>query len=354
VRSSVRKVFLCEVEVAEGLESIALDELKQCCGARMWMEAGRHTMTSLGRLRFSYAGNLGALLALRTVHNAYLAQAFPVPRPRALLGDANLSVLRAGIDEVMGLWPPGTFATLRFSAAGAESVVMQRLCALLSSTTGLPVVTAEGDLEVRVRRTSDGAGGWEVLIRLSPRPLSARAWRVCNMPGAVHAPTARAMVLLSRPQPHDVFLNLACGSGTLLVERVDAAPAHRVIGCDTSPAARACASRNIAASKLSGGTEVYPWDARALPLPEHSVDALCCSLPYGHRVGSHEQNVQLYPMLLREAARVARCGARLVLLTQEVQLLSHAVPQDVVWEVEQSTRVWQGGLYPALVVLHRR
>jgi 23S rRNA G2445 N2-methylase RlmL len=230
---------------------------------------------------------------------------------------------------------------------------MQRLSAVLAVSTGLPVVTTEGDLEVRVRSTSSGLGGWEVLIRLSPRPLSARPWRICNMPGAVHAPIAHAMVLLSRPQPDEMFLNLACGSGTLLIERLDAAPARRVIGCDTSPAARACAARNIAAGSHSGAIEIYAWDARALPLPEQSVDALCCALPYGHRVGSHAQNVQLYPLLLQEAARVARCGARLVLLTQEVQLLSQAISQTAVWGVEQSIRVRQGGLYPQLVVLQR-
>jgi 23S rRNA G2445 N2-methylase RlmL len=337
------------VEVAEGLEAIALDELKRRLGTLMWMDTGQHSVTSTGRLRFVYAGNLAALIALRTVHNVYLVYAFPVARPRALLGDAHLAAVRAGLDEVTGLWPPGTFATLRFSAAGAESGVMQRLCALLAG--GMPVVKTEGDLEVRVRGTR--GGGWEVLIRLSPRPLSTREWRVCNMPGAVQAPIAHAMVLLSRPQAGDVFLNLACGSGTLLMERIDAGPARRVIGCDTSPAARACAARNRAAGGHST-IEIYAWDARDLPLPGQSVDALCCSLPYGHRVGSHEQNVQLYPLLLQEAARVARCGARLVLLTQEIELLAQALSQDSVWDVEQSIRVWQGGLYPQLVVLHRR
>jgi tRNA (guanine6-N2)-methyltransferase len=352
VQHSIRTAFLCEVEVAEGLESIALDELKRRLGARIGMDPGQHSVTSVGRLRFAYAGDLAALLGLRTVHNAYLVYSFPAPRPRALLGDANLSVLRDGIETVTRLWPPGTFTTFRFSAAGAESAVMQRLCAVLAGSTGLPV-TAEGDLEVRVRGTSSGVGGWEALIRLSPRPLGTRGWRVCNMPGAVHAPIAQAMVLLSRPQSDDVFLNLACGSGTLLLERRDAAPARRVIGCDTSPAARACAARNIAAGGVGGAIDVHAWDARAVPLPGQSIDALCCALPYGHRVGTHAQNVQLYPLLLQEAARVARCGARLVLLTQEVQLLAQAISQTAVWGVDQSIRVRQGGLYPLVMVLQR-
>ena len=41
--------------------------------------------------------------------------------------------------------------------------------------------------------------GWEALVRLTPRPLSARPWRVCNLPGALDATAAHAMARLSAP-----------------------------------------------------------------------------------------------------------------------------------------------------------
>ena len=131
-------------------------------------------------------------------------------------------------------------------------------------------------------------------------------------------------------------------------------PRLRVIGCDISRAARACADRNIAAGGYAGVIELYPWDARAMPLPDRSVDALCCSLPYGHRVGSHAANVSLYPALLREAGRVARGGAHLVLLTQELHLLADALAHDRSWRVLWHSRVRLGGLYPQIVAAQRR
>jgi 23S rRNA G2445 N2-methylase RlmL len=71
------------------------------------------------------------------------------------------------------------FATLELAAAGAESAVMQRIATTLAERLKLRVVPSEGDLQVRVRPSQTG---WDVLLRLTPRPLGTRAWRVCTLP----------------------------------------------------------------------------------------------------------------------------------------------------------------------------
>jgi len=71
-------------------------------------------------------------------------------------------------------------------------------------------------------------------------------------------------------------------------------------------------------------------------------------------VGSHEHNVELYPELLAEAARVAKPGARCVLITHEVRLMEALMSESPVWDVEQVLRVALGGLYPRLFVLVRK
>ncbi len=350
-----RITFLCEAEVVEGLEGIARDELRWRLGDRAAIRAVS-SRAGTATIRFDYAGDLRAPLTLRGVLAVYLARHFPVPRPRALLGDEHLRALLALIATVRGLHPPGAFATLHLSAAGADSAVLTRLKGELAGRTGLRVVSAadEGDLALRLRRPPGGGEGWEVLARLSPRPLAARRWRVCNLEGALNATVAHAMAVLTRPDPRDRFLNLACGSGTLLIERLDHAPARRAIGCDTDPAALDCAHANAAAAGRDAEVELVPWDARAIPLPDASVDVLCADLPFGNLVGSHEDNLALYPAVLAEAARVARAAAPFVLITHEVRLMEALLARSPDWAVEEARRVFLAGLHPRIFVLRRR
>ena len=42
------------------------------------------------------------------------------------------------------------------------------------------------------------------------------------------------------------------------------------------------------------------------PLASRSADRLYADMPFGHHIGSHENNERLYPAILREAARLAR------------------------------------------------
>jgi SAM-dependent methyltransferase len=341
----------CEVDVAEGLGEIARDEAARLLGARAGAIVLEQPRAAPAVLRLHYSGDPRALLRLRTALAAFVALRFPIPRPKALLSNEHLPRLAGLIDEVITLHPPGAFATLELGAAGSDSSVMRRIAAELAGRAGLEVADERGDVFVRLR-PARGAEGWEALVRISPRPLATRSWRVCSREGALNGSVAHAMALLTRPDARDVFLNLACGSGTLLVERLIAAPARRAIGCDTSDEALACARSNLLAAGQTAA-ELHGWDARALPLPDAGVTSLAADLPFGHLVGSHAQNVALYPAILREAARVAAPGAPFALITHEVRLAEEILAQLPAWRVEQVLRITLGGLHPRIFLLRR-
>jgi len=336
-----------EVVVPTGLELLARDELRRL-GRAVQLDAA----SPPGVIGLAYSGDLRRLLDLRLATSLYLVRQMAVPRPRALLGDEHLRRVLADCTTVLALHRPGSFQTLFLSAAGADSAVLGRLKAELAERLGLTLGAEDGDLVLRLRRGPAGMG-WELLVRLAPRPLATRPWRVCNLEGALNGPVAQAMVLLSRPRPADVYLNIGCGSATLLIERLLSGPARRAIGCDTSAAALACARANLGAAGLSGRAELQPWDATALPLPTATVDVITGDLPFGHLVGSHAQNLALYPALLAEAARVARPGARCVLLSHEVRLMERLLAGMPAWLVTQVLRVDLGRLVPRIFVLQR-
>jgi tRNA (guanine6-N2)-methyltransferase len=335
----VRSVWQVECEALPGLEDLLGREIERRLG----------TARSLG---FRFSGPLAELLQLRIAHAVYLVVAVRGARPTAMLGHANLRRLLAAIDAARALHAPGAFRSFRFSAAGSDSSTFRRLAAALEEATSLPQEAEAGDLLLRVRR---GPDGWETLVRLSPRPLSARDWRVRNLPGALNAGIAAAMVELTGPRPGDRFANLACGSGTLLAERLLRCRAEEALGYEIEAAPLEAARANLAAASIGRQAVLVRADVTSLPRRDSSLDAMVVDLPYGDLMGSHAANAALYRPLLVEAARVAAAGARLVVITEEVRLLESCLAEPgSPWSVERRLRVLQGGHQPLVVLLRRR
>lgn len=334
-------------EVVEGLEEVAHVELADL-GARA-------IARTQGGLRFSYRGKQTRLFSLTTVQAVSLALRFDVPRPKALLGDAHFRRLQVAVGSVSR---KERFDGFRFAAAGAESSVFQRLAAALSAATGLPYRPEDGELLLRVRPDRQ-RGGWEVLVRLTPRPLSTRPWRVCNRPGGLNATVAAAMNDLVCSGRTDRYLNLMCGSGTLLAERALSGPAERLVGVDIDAEAIGCARANLRAAGVLERCETMVADVAQLASPDDatfpaaSFDVLVADAPWGDAVGRHVDNVALYPALLAAGARLAAPGAGFALLSHEVRLTRRLVAESGWWRVERTLQVAHGGHHPLLTVLRR-
>jgi 23S rRNA G2445 N2-methylase RlmL len=144
---------------------------------------------------------------------------------------------------------------------------------------------------------------------------------VCDFPGALNATAAHAMARLTRPVADETFVNIACGSGTLLVERLalGATPLGGAFGYDVEPSVLDCAQANLDASGYRPRLELR--DARALPQSDGSVRSVVADLPYAMLLGSAESNAELYPALVGEATRILQRGGRLVLVTTQTRLL---------------------------------
>ncbi len=336
-----------ELEVTEGLEPLSRQEVIDRLGV-----APRAIMQGRGWLRFPAAAEAGLVTDLRLAESAFLVLGFDVPRPRALLGDAHFRRLQTNVMNIISNFRPRA-SSFYVAAAGAESSVMLRLRAELGRALGLADGIDEGDVQLRLLRARESEG-WDVLIRLTPRPLAARSWRVCSFPGALNATVARAIALLTRPREDDVFVNLLSGSGSILIERRLAAPAGQTIGIELAAERVVCAERNLAAAGLGNSVTLMQADATNLPMNDRTASALAADLPFGQKVGRHDDNLSLYPAVLTEAARVARPGARFALITHEVRLIERLLREQRWWDTEQDFRVTLRGLHPRLYVLKRR
>ncbi|MFC6592150.1 methyltransferase domain-containing protein [Deinococcus lacus] len=323
-----------ELEVLPGLEDVAAAELAAVPQAR-----------DIRGLRFWYPGSPERLLRLRSVAAVYRLRRWDVPRPRGLLGHQQFEELA---EFVRAVQQAGGHTSFRISAAGRESDVLQRLTQDLSAALGLPY-SEEGELVLRLRPAADGTG-WEVLARLTPRPLSVREWRVCNRAGGLNASVAHALHRLAGVRAEDRIFNPMCGSGTLLVERALMGPYEAMVGVDTDPDAVACARANLAAARRD--VEVAQVDALHTGLPDRSFDLIMADLPWGDAVGDHASNAELYPAFLHEMYRLCSRSGRLVVLTHELRLFERALAESR-WEGYELLQVYSGGHHPKAYLLRR-
>jgi SAM-dependent methyltransferase len=114
------------------------------------------------------------------------------------------------------------------------------------------------------------------------------------------APVTEALVAALEPQPADVVLDLAAGTGELA--EALSGQVEKVISTDLSPVMVEAARRRGAA-----GTEHRVMDMQAIELPDGSVDAVVSRFGY-----------MLVPdpaLALRETRRVLRRGGRLAFAT---------------------------------------
>lgn len=347
-----------ELECVPGLEACARREL-QACGALV-QEIMR---LRPGFLRFRFAGDPTVLFSLRSAIAIYAAHRFEIPRPKAFLGHQHFRRLTSILRAAMRGWNL-RHARLGIGAAGAQSPVMQRLQAELARAFDIDLAAPagemndpqnKGELFLRLARSPDRMA-WEALLRLGPRPLSKRAWRKINVPGALNATVAYAMTQIARRDKSERVLNLCCGSGTILVEHALGKTKDRLFGVDNSAKMLHIAKRHFLASGTAWQISLLQADAGCLALPSRSFDRIYADLPFGGHIGSHADNLRLYPNLLAEAARIAKPDATLILLTHELKLLRECIARSN-WRQAckmPEIKITLSGLHPRIFVLEQK
>lgn len=336
-------------------------------------------------LAFMHRGPLDdpRLLRLRTAVAVFAVLTFDVPRPKSLTSGEHLPRIAAALDASARL---GARRTFRFEAAGRESSVFQRLAALLSEASRMDHRADDGEILVRFRRTpgsraggaggargtdraggagsadrAGGAGGdagWDVLVRLGGPPLSAREWRVADYPGAVNATIAAAIVRLAGVRARDRVVNLMCGSGTLLVERLLAGPAAVALGVDVSADAVAATRENVAAAGLTDQVRLDVADVLAPGGTWRDAgpfDLVLVDPPWGTTHGSHATSAAVHAQLLEAAHAVCAPGGRLVVLTHEITVMERCLRvASGLWQERAAVRVFAKGHHPRIYLLDRR
>jgi tRNA (guanine6-N2)-methyltransferase len=279
------------------------------------------------RITASCAGSLAPLLDLRTVDDVFLDLAAwrNVGRPRqtlALLRDLSSRLdLRAAAAELTRLRavPQTPAFSVTASFVGKRNYGAEEIKSAVNE--GIMIRhgwryandDAAADLNVRVFIERETAF---VGLRLGRRPLHEREYKKAHRAGSLKPPVAAAMLRLVGIAPGQSLLDPCCGAGTILAEAGKFGAA--VCGGDIDSAAVSAARLNLRAA--GGAANINSWDARALPIPDGSVERIVSNLPWGRQVTISGSLAQFYGDVCAEMRRVLAPGGRVALLTNAPQL----------------------------------
>jgi len=320
MRKSEQSSRLYVATMPMGLDRVTCNELVHK------LDLSRHAIEtdSSRQLRFHFSGHPRKLLELRSVTDVWVVvREFAHIGPRAadlrslarLLGMTRLDQSLATLHDVgLPLKRHMTFnaaCSMRGRRSYRRVDALQTLEASVyeQSRGRLRPVRENADLRLWLDLWGDHV---RLGLALTRKPLGQRNRQV-SLPASLPGPVAYAMAVLTRPRPQQVFLDPMCGTGSIALERAENWRYGLLVLGDLD-------ARAIEATRLNFGPRHKPraflrWDARALPLPDQSVDAIACNPPHGIQMMPGESLRPLYQRFLLEARRVLRHGALMTFLT---------------------------------------
>lgn len=177
--------------------------------------------------------------------------------------------------------------------------------------------------------------------------LAVSSWRAA-VPAETDGQTTNVPVAPGAAKPH--VLDPFCGSGTLLIELARYTPCASLTGVDISAPALCAARVNIAAAHVSAlllQKDACRFEVRV------PYDIVLTNLPFGNRVGTHEDNEPLYRDFVRRLPALLRDGGVAVVYTMERRLLTKCIKGTKGLTLKTALRTEAGGLLPWAFVLEK-
>lgn len=335
---------------ATGLEPVVADEARELPSVAVDSVAYRRVLGTVD------AADLASVRTLHCVDDAFvhLATWNDIGRPRAALaritGLTRLLDLREG-QRVVGTVRPvperprfGVSASFVGKRNYRTDEIIAAFATGITEETGWPFTEHDPDADLSFRLLLDHDEAL-VGLRLARQPLRLRPWLTTHRLAGLRPPVAAAMVRLAGVGPGERVLDSCCGTGTIAIEA--ALAGGSVVASDIDPDAIAVVQERAALAGVSVAARI--GDARHVPQPNASVDAVVTNPRWGRQAEVEDDAAAFAGALTAEIARLLRPGGRAVLLTTAPELYRH----DLLAE-ERRLVVSVSGQRPTMLLLRRR
>ncbi len=305
--------ILIKLSYVTGLRSVVFNEINQC------------NITILSEIEDSffiaYAPEiLEGVKKMRSITRAYVVlrgknhTPLYISNHKSLLGDLVSLVVSDSSD----------FSSYAITCAGQNSPEVQGISRYIQDEYRLPEAQ-EADLKIHIIKVKDI---WEVGVQISPRPLSVREYRAVHMSGAMDPTVAYAMNSFCNLQKATSYLNVFCGSSTLLIEAALCYPnLEKVMGFDNDKTHLSLSMQNIQKAGLV--RKVMLKQADIYDEPDFGkFDAIVSDLPFGMVISKNTNINELYESFISYCEKYLEPSGRLVMYTSQYDILEPIVSRS--------------------------
>ena len=320
-----------------------------------------------GIVTFEYQGDIADVQQLETVEDVFL---LAVDVPKLSRGNRDLTQIRDMVTKAESFGRAGN-QLMRFrqlSRPPSYRVVSRKFGRHEYALKELQKAVLQG-MQSRYPRwapVADGAQvelgvdllGSHLLCGFNITDKQARKTRILRQTDgdAVRPSLAAALVLVTEPEPDDVFLDPVCGNGRLLFTRRLLGRYGRLFGADPSPDQLEIAAENLSTrrkGRLAENIDLQPWTDTGLPLADGSVDKTAAVLPDSAQVGSEQEMKKLYTAVFQEIARVLKPNGRAAILSREYDQVKTSLRERPMLEIQTGYSVKAGAQWGRIYIIKR-
>lgn len=216
------------------------------------------------------------------------------------------------------------FKSFKISCSGPDSPEVRDIAKYIHETYEISE-REEADLKIHIVKHKES---WEIGAQVTPRPLSARTYRVVNMSGAMDSTIAYAVNSLCGLEQKTSYLNIFLGSATLLIEAGQCYPnLERLIGFDNDKGRLSLAIQNIKKADLVKKIQIKEADIFDEP-NLGKFDAITADLPFGMSISKGEDLEKLYQHFIEYCENALNEKGKLVVYTSEHKILEEIIPES--------------------------
>ena len=207
-----------------------------------------------------------------------------------------------------------------------------------------PLDHSSFDLRIDISQTEA-----EILVKVFPKSLFFRYYRVKSLTGSLRPSIAGAMLYwLTKSRAGLKVVDNLCGSGTFLCEAL--LDGNLVFGGDLSVEAVNVAKQNLSVMDSKAVNNVKVLDATGTKWPANFFDIAVSNLPWGKQV-ELQSITSLYSGVIKEYRRILKPDGKLCLLGSNPELIVKFVKEyfDVDTQNIETLRIGYLGQTPSIV-----
>ncbi len=287
----------------QGLKEVVLKEIQQ------------HTVVSETEhtIYLEMSENFTSVLALKSIISAYISTQDKKFNPRYL--HKHKSILGTMIEKVL---PHNIFKTFKLRCAGSQTQEIMEIEKYIQETYRLNKAD-DADLEIYINKISDI---WEVSVRLSPRPLTVREYKVSNIKGGLNPNIAYAINSFCDLEHIQSYLNIFSGSATLPIEAGLVNSHVKLVGLDLDKKTNSLAIQNIKMAGLIKKIQIKTGDIFENP-DLGTFDVITSNLPFGMQISKGEDLNTLYKQFVDYSEKSLIHRGTLIAYTTEYALFEN-------------------------------